>query len=61
MLLTIFQILAFTFFISCSLAQDSLLFERSSNVIAHRSVEDPVEMTKRDNTKYVLMHIVSSV
>lgn len=59
MRLTTFQILAFTFFFSCSLARD-LRFKQNSNVIPNPSV-DPVEMTKRDDRKYVFMHIVSSV
>jgi len=61
MRLTIFQkILAFTFFFSCSLARNSHrdLLKRNPG-IANRSVhygEGPVEMTKRGQTKYVLMH-----
>lgn len=61
MLLPIFQILAFTFFFSRSLARDLRLLKPSSNDIANRSVEDPDEKTRRDDTKYVFMHHVSSV
>lgn len=58
--LTIFQIIAFTIFFSCAFARDLRLLEQSSTVMANRSVEDPIEITKRDDTKYVFMHIVSS-
>jgi hypothetical protein len=63
MRLTIFQILAFTFFISCSLARNLSFLEQNPNVIANRSVpeDDRVKITKRDDTKYVFMHLVSSV
>lgn len=66
MCLTIFQILAFTFLFSCSpsLALYSRWLERNLNVIFDRSLpyeNDPVEITKSDETKYVFMHHVSSV
>jgi hypothetical protein len=62
--LTIFKILAFTFLFSCSLALYLRWLEQNLNVIPDRSVpyeNDPVEITKRDETKYVFMHHVSSV
>ena len=64
--LTIFQILAFTFFFSLSLARNlhSSSPDQNLNVVANRSVsyrEVPVELTKRDDVKYVFMHTVSSI
>ena len=61
--LTIFQILTFTFCFSYSLAR-SAVSKRHHNSIAKRSAfygEDPAEMTKRSDTKYVFMHHVGSV
>jgi hypothetical protein len=65
MVFNIFQILAFALYFSCSLARNShsALLKRNLS-LANRSAhnrESPVEMTKRDGTKYVFMHHVSSV
>jgi hypothetical protein len=63
--LTIFQILIFTSCFSYSLALNwrSAVSKRHHNSIAKRGAlygEDPVEMTKRSDTKYVFMHHVGS-